>query len=781
MEFVGALTVGRGVEPCLLPVRPSGVTILFGKNGSGKTRLVEATCGAVLSARLAPGAEFEAVRASVRPIGPPGTSPSTAWNACAVVGIDLDDVEDRALWCQHLAQTYLTGDERAAVAGDTDALATVLEDVSSSAGAAIGDRLRSGVWAATNLDRRPSEVFTEHPDLPSVGARLIDAALTSGRVGLAGGRVWPVLLADQVSADLRSACRDLASSFELTPLELGELFSYDSRVPRIVELCWAVGSGWPVVFCDDSYDAYDRNLWFLKEGPPARRLGVKSLEEEMGLGDGRFTPSDPFRFMAEVLPDLLVLSSSLPAEERAVTRLSRFLRTHLTRRSTGGGDAYDLAQAILNGIAERATELAPAFVREWGDLTLRVEHPRSPWDAPRVDARCGVLHLSQLGLGVATWAAHSVEVAVSQLERGGASRQGTLDGQIALGRHLKSGWKPSDVELHFDDTTAGLVVIDEPEIHLHDQAIQDAVGFVERLTLGGAAVLMATHSTRFLSCRPDAQLVGLVSPELQMRTDAGHTGEQFNAGTPEDPDWVDAETEAEYLTRVTQLGMVSSSMLKTLGERADDLGTDIHAVLAITNGWLFVEGHNDRWVIEQYFAEYLDQHRIRVLPLHGGLNAGLLPELEFMWQYGKPVAIALDYIRRGILEQIRDGKSLSGHLHYEEQWLDTLGRRLRYDQGKRTLLTGIDRPDIICFIPAPDMRGALESLGKDPKAFPGWKPLLDGWADRGSFKEFFTRTVGVGPDTLLGQLRTVGLSSDPPRGLEKVIREVSNFITKTER
>jgi hypothetical protein len=220
------------------------------------------------------------------------------------------------------------------------------------------------------------------------------------------------------------------------------------------------------------------------------------------------------------------------------------------------------------------------------------------------------------------------------------------------------------------------------------------------------------------------------------------------------------------------LELANGPALDELRERADELGIDASALIQVVRGFLFVEGMNDKWILNHFFSRELQEAWVEVLALHGGLRAPSLAELELLWSLGKHIAVMLDYVRTQTVEQIRLGAQTSDRLHHEEQWLAALAHAMR-NKPARLHLLGIEAPDIVCSIPGEAIRAAICGLGGDKDRFPGWRPLL---TFTGSFKRNFAKVTGVDVDSVLRYLRHAGFDGPPSSDLKAAVSNALDFF-----
>jgi energy-coupling factor transporter ATP-binding protein EcfA2 len=236
-----------------------------------------------------------------------------------------------------------------------------------------------------------------------------------------------------------------------------------------------------------------------------------------------------------------------------------------------------------------------------------------------------------------------------------------------------------------DDLSGVLLILDEPERHLHPALQRGAARFVESLARDhGAVVILATHAPTFLRIR-DAEIVEVVR-----------------------------STRDRCETRLLDRLAVERDL-----DLAARLGFDRGVVADLANAFLLVEGEHDEALLVAWFGEQLETAGIRIIPVHGTqqLGSSVWALETLVATSGLPVAVLLDAtpdaerIRRivaapGDPRRAPEIVGLEDRMAYERNRAvcDVL-RRL----GPRARLFVHDQPDIIFFL--------------DSKQFPARKGL----------------------------------------------------------
>lgn len=159
-----------------------------------------------------------------------------------------------------------------------------------------------------------------------------------------------------------------------------------------------------------------------------------------------------------------------------------------------------------------------------------------------------------------------------------------------------------------------LILIDEPERHLHPALLRKAaISLADFARSGGAQLVITTHSAHFLRIGEGQKYIHVTRPKSE--------------GTKV------REIQAEELQRLDS------------GELARDLGFDRGEYLSLIRVILWVEGRDEQAVFETVFNEELFQNGILVAPMHGrSRKEGTLEAAVFAKLPGVKQVVAFDRI-----------------------------------------------------------------------------------------------------------------------------------------
>ena len=365
-------------------------------------------------------------------------------------------------------------------------------------------------------------------------------------------------------------------------------------------------------------------------------------------------------------------------------------------------------------LTEEANRLLPSFVAARGEVVLEPRPDPAPDDAGggAVDVvlreheggECGI---DVLGRGVARWVAIAVRAAA---------------------RRLRSGRAPGAAA-----PFPGVLLIDEPEAHLHPGAVKSVARWlVDRTREDGIGVVVATHEVEFLDLPADSAQLIYVS-----------------------------RAPGEY----TRAEAVGGDLLGALESHAGDLGLSRGQILLRSKGVLVVEGAHDVAVLRRYYDRRLRERRMLLLPLHGLHEALSLLELEFLARLDVPLVLLCDNARE---ELLRKGR-LPDIPTAEEQKVFLLLLSLRGAARLHVVSHGL--PDIVCALPEAAVADAVRAAGG--AEFPGWARLAGAARRRkASIKDTFAERLGVTVDASFVErvLRSVDPASPPPE-LEAAMQE----------
>lgn len=284
----------------------------------------------------------------------------------------------------------------------------------------------------------------------------------------------------------------------------------------------------------------------------------------------------------------------------------------LASRDTRGYEINASVHRFTAEIESLANQFLPGFLN--GRLT--VELTRADW-WDQGYSRVGVKffengrdecagYLSEEGSGVTRWAAMALRLAMQVLKD-----QLTGSTDSILSQRLLDGY---------------VIMLDEPEAHLHPAAVRDVVEWCNAASDLGACIFVATHHEEFLSnLRPDAALIHITKP--------------------------DRPTES----RLRQLDLRTVPDLKQL---AEDVGISAGVAFGLYNAILYVEGPLDVAVLDEFAGRRLEAVGVVLVPIHGTRNLEGLVTSEVIQHLGCKQGVLLDATDVSTIKE-RPNKKLS--------------------------------------------------------------------------------------------------------------------------
>jgi hypothetical protein len=230
-----------------------------------------------------------------------------------------------------------------------------------------------------------------------------------------------------------------------------------------------------------------------------------------------------------------------------------------------------------------------------------------------------------------------------------------------------------------------ILVVDEPEQHLHPHAQDIIAAWASRQASHHHAVVVATHSPAFLALAPEQATicqVQRIGHETRVR--------------PLPPVYG-----ADVVARARQLGF--------------ELGLGRAALAQLTLAVVLVEGEWDRQMLRHFYARELNEQRILVVPLQGSDELGGLADAAIIPTLGVRVVALLDEVRARSWDELA---ALPGKLSKAERCL----RDLATDLGSWLQIVHYEDPDVICALPETAVLLAYPDAG-----FTGWDDLLARW------------------------------------------------------
>ena len=326
-------------------------------------------------------------------------------------------------------------------------------------------------------------------------------------------------------------------------------------------------------------------------------------------------------------------------------------------------------QEFFNQFADLATRFLPDFLdgsiqanihlpTGWNDrfrMTLRYRDRESEKSHP----------VGSLGRGSARWVAAAIQIALRLIVRG---------------RHSDSA------EVFREKNFSGyLLLLDEPEAHLHPLAVKSIIRWCHLMVATGFNIVVASHHEEFLR---------------HSGADVAHVHISRSGNPP--------ETHARTLL---------ASATPLLQDVARDLGMHPATVLSLIRGILFVEGPLDQAVLDEYASTALEAAGVAIVPIHGTRNWEGLIDGELTPRLGIKVGILTDDTDPATMAH-RSNKKRSR----EETWVTRLQKSYA-DQGFPPPTSfGIPEKDLLFALPAEGIRNCYPERASN---FPGWLQMLE--------------------------------------------------------
>lgn len=379
--------------------------------------------------------------------------------------------------------------------------------------------------------------------------------------------------------------------------------------------------------------------------------------------------------------------------------------------------------ARLDQLAALATDLLPDFL----DGLIRTE------------------------LEVPTEWAGSPYVRVQYVERGsdrghpindfgrGASRWLSIALQVAI-HIMEKDWLTSAV---LDDAarkfSGSVLLVDEPEAHLHPSAVASVVRWCRRVVTAGFQVVAASHHEEFLrTTGSDVRFVKMTR----------------GAGT-----WTDVmgEVHDAVLTRARTLSTEATPVLQEL---AAEVGMHPAVALSLRRAVLFVEGTLDEAVLDEYAGQSLDAAGVLIVPIHGTKNLEGLIDSELTVRLGIKMGILTDNTVTATMRE-RPKKKRSG----EERKVIKLVETFESRGLPELTVFGVPEDDLLFALPADGIRAHATGLAEGNVAdFPGWHEL------RQECRDAFGKTSSDSVDWKTYAQEHYGLAITTPEGVRRLVR-----------
>ena len=423
---------------------------------------------------------------------------------------------------------------------------------------------------------------------------------------------------------------------------------------------------------------------------------------------------------------------------RVETAIANLARTDAMRRrrdwpwlemiTTSEGYAYKVpaeTEARVAQLSSLATDLLPDFVdgsigAQLTTATLWGEYPKVTLEYnQRGQSQCAD-SLDTAGQGAARWMAAAVQVAQHLM--------GDYPGLMTL-RDLG----PREFSRH-------VLLVDEPEAHLHPSAVASMVRWCQRMVAHGFTVIVASHHEEFLRAAGDDVTLVHVTRDADL-----------------------VYTRARTLPSATTL---------RLQDLAQEIGLHPATALSLHRAILFVEGPLDEAVLVEHGGLALDAVGVKILPIHGTKNLEGLVAVEVVAELGIKIGILTDATVTDTMAD-RSGKKRSSE---ERKVLKVLQIAAQKGLTPPTAF-GVPEDDLLFALPPEAIRDYLDG------PFPGWKELVaecrtalgKGPSDSVNWKDFAQHEYGLpitSPGGVRDVVRNLDLAGVDLPSVKKVIDEV---------
>ena len=421
-------------------------------------------------------------------------------------------------------------------------------------------------------------------------------------------------------------------------------------------------------------------------------------------------------------------------------------------------------------LASETARLLPPFVAASGKFFVRIIEPDCWWNDQRVivgfESGGQQRRVESYGSGTRRWVSICLLIAATNLsqrridfmaagprsfveriaaERDTPGERNDLEGAARFRYWFDGG----GLEFLSSPMNSTLLIVDEPELHLHPDAQDDVANWLTSMVateeLTGA--LVATHS-----------------PQL-LRVDANFSQVSVLRRGPER----------------TTIQTLAGDDLAELDHAAVSQGLGRASWFFATRAVLLVEGQHDLELVRFFFEPELARARIRLLALRGASKVTGLIDSEFLGASGLPLFVLLDNLR---VDQVRDANSTEG-LSDEERIVWSLLQQARADD--LTFLT-YPEPDILCSVPMQVLARRFPHLERqlaeasDARGY--WTDLIERWRSESgtgqgrSFKKWAAAQFNVTKTELpMVALEAVARQDAPSPHLRQAINELLAHVS----
>jgi energy-coupling factor transporter ATP-binding protein EcfA2 len=691
-----------------LPIEPMSLTVLLGRNGAGKTTILENIAFALERVRGLD--QTDALK--VLPSSGRRTADSLPLNARADFSISLQenapDIFRNVLFLMAYSPVALYGMREMLPHGATiwDALTPIDSPDALDPHHVLKEYDLSSLHAAL-LDAMLAQVSGTY-DVETLRA-IFHAYLSSSNVGLDADE--SIYCSPPDPASISDLARRISES------EYVELI--DKRAP--------LGSS-----------ARDALFWAFSVLTPGRRQFTGMIAHHPRLAGRAGWEGSPWTEIHDGVME--TLRRSLPTTVAfdpdpgtdGIGALVEQLLIDLAKHLLPTGEVDDAQPAhpfssasvepvvsiLARNLGERATALLPGFAAAEGNIGVRIA-PMEEWHRRRVIVEIvgaqQTVAVSAAASGILAWCTACLRFAAAEL---GAS---DWFGGDSLGGPTRALLSPHLLTPSIDGPYPFIYLADEPEAHLHPTAIQEIVGLCDRLAAASTGgVVVATHALEFLG-QPDL----LVTPFLV----------------------------SEGVAQPLPLG------LPALREQAHRLGVTPAMVLLSARAVLCVEGPTDEWALDTFTDGALNRSFVQTLRLYGMNDvADRFPELDLVYSLDIPIYILLDHVRASKLRALVAGENVSDATK-EERELHRLAQTLR---GRRATVVPMAKVDILRTIPDVAMAAAFEEL-KHASPWAGWEQVAEAIDQQRAekrlpFKDAFFSVTGIKIDRVAAILRRLSFT-----------------------
>lgn len=402
-------------------------------------------------------------------------------------------------------------------------------------------------------------------------------------------------------------------------------------------------------------------------------------------------------------------------------------------RNLEGGLTYRVpahTKALVAQLASLATSLLPDFVD--GAVSAHITSPSMWGSIPKVLLEHDQRGLTQCadpvdaaGHGAARWISAAVQVALHLMEDNAGLASLRDAGTGGLSGHI--------------------LLLDEPEAHLHPAAVESMVRWCHQTVTHGFTVIAASHHEAFLRAAADGATLVHVT---------------------RDPDLIN--------TSARTLPTAASTRLQEL---AHDVGLHPASILSLHKGVLFVEGPLDEAVLNEYAGLELEAARVKVLPIHGTRNLEGIVGSEIVTELGIKIGVLTDATDPTTMT-MRSGRKRSSAERKLMKVLE-IAERKGLPQPR---IFGVPEADLLFALPEDAIRDIFNS------EFPRWSDLVaecrsalgKGPSDSVNWKEYGRQAYGIPLDTPGGVrmlVRDIDLAGVRLPSIRKVVDEIVLWAT----